>query len=719
MSNIFRLSSKSWQLLTIIFSVVIVINLLSPFGMTIALASIAPTPIYPINNTHTTPDTDPPLGIPSFAWSAVPGANVYRLQVDSDIFFSQPIFLDITTRNLSYTPQSTNQLLFDGEWYWRVRVEDPAPVSDWNLVMRFTKTWATATNKPVLVSPVDSQLLPFFDYPVFSWMPVVGAASFSFQIANTPSGFDSPLYNIVTLSTSHQPPIRLANGIYYWRVIPQDSANHLGMPSEVRYFTASYGTYLTNMVPTLVSPIDESFPTFTPTFHWMAIEGAEQYRLEYTSSPTCDFSVGANVETRQTSYSPTDTLLNDFRYCWRVRVESGPAVGDWSQTWHFQKRWNLKPILLTPTNLYQTGLYPIFSWTPIPGVAKYEIQIAQNPNFSPIFESSVTANTTYAYQNNYVGNSPYWWRVRPIDGGGGYGVFSDISEYQNVYTSTAPILISPLYYYSPNDYPGYSMNPDEDRTVAFPIFQWHRILNPAPVGGTYAIAYRIQVNDTPYFNSPLWQYDTENTSATPVADDDFAPIVGQDYFWRVCPLDGMAGECLTNPETGLIWWSQTWTARFDSSLKLQPTTGIAPELLRPAPAQKMVESTPMLEWWPLEGAAQYQVEVSRESSFSSHEITETVNIPAYSPNKSLAQRNLGRTDYGTFFWHVRGLTGGVWSEWSDTWRFQIASQSVWRYTRTLGGVDNKLIIGDDPAGMQNRSMTCQLYMLLKLIIIGS
>ena len=97
-----------------------------------------------------------------------------------------------------------------------------------------------------------------------------------------------------------------------------------------------------NMIPTLICPEDESVPTFTPTFHWTAIKGAEHYRLEYTSDETCDFSVAIGLETRQTSYTPTDTFPNDFRYCWRVRVESGNAVGDWSPVWHFHEEMGLK-----------------------------------------------------------------------------------------------------------------------------------------------------------------------------------------------------------------------------------------------------------------------------------------------------------------------------------------------------------------------------------------
>jgi hypothetical protein len=243
------------------------------------------------------------------------------------------------------------------------------------------------------------------------------------------------------------------------------------------------------------------------------------------------------------------------------------------------------------------------------------------------------------------------------------------------------------------------MVPYEDRTVAFPIFMWHRVMVPAPKGGVSATAYRIQVAKTPYFDFIEWHYDTENTSATPIANLDFIPAPDQDYYWRVCPLDSMNnGECLTDPESSSEWWSQIWIARFSNTLELTPTIGLAPELLRPEIGEESVEATPLLEWWPLLDATQYQVEVSRDVDFSTLEISETVNIPAYSPNYSLAQRNLGRTDYGTFYWHVRGYTEDGWSNWSEVWRFQIASQSEWRYTRTRGNEENKLPIGHDPTG---------------------
>lgn len=688
-----RLNKIPWRRFFVLILPIIMLSIPNSNRPSRTISLDAPLPIYPENNSTTTTLTDPPLGIPSFSWSPISGALLYHLQVDDEIGFDHPV-LDVLTANASFTPHSSEQLITDGEWYWRVRVESPNPHGDWSPLMHFTKSWATSQNRPTLLAPENEALLAFFEYPAFSWLPVTGAAYYLFQISSTPDGFVTPLLSVDTLLTAYQPPTRLANGVYYWQVIPLDASGHSGTPSQIRQFRLVYGSSITNMVPLLISPADDSYPLFTPTFQWTAIEGVEFYQLEYTSNEGCNFNLGVSIKTSQTYFTPSVMLSNGIRYCWRVRAESGPAIGDWSDTWHFQRTWNLQASLLTPTQRYQTNLYPLYSWTPVPGASRYLVQIANNPEFNPIFEEATTANTTYTPQEGYDLTAHFWWRVKPIDGGGNNGVFSAPFEFQNIYTSTAPSLIYPLYYYPADNV----LNPNEDRTVAIPVFIWHRVMIPGPMGGIYANAYRIQVNDTPNFSSPDWQYDTENTSATPTLEDNFVPISGQDYFWRVCPLEEIGGDCLANIHNQLEWWSQIWRVRFDDDLALAPTHGIAPALLRPAHGLESVETTPMLEWWPLQEATLYQVEISREADFSSHELSDTMAIPVYSPRYSLAQRNLDRTDYGTFYWRVRGFVGDAWSSWSNSWRFQIASQSEWQYSRSPGGSTNRLIIGDDPEG---------------------
>ena len=124
MLDIFHAPRKSWRILSNFFTLVIIFSFIFPVSTQTALAADAPQLIYPANGAYTTPDTDQPLGVPSFSWTAVAGTNKYRLQVDSEVGFNSPITLDIQTANTSYTPSATGHLFTDGEWYWRVRYRD-------------------------------------------------------------------------------------------------------------------------------------------------------------------------------------------------------------------------------------------------------------------------------------------------------------------------------------------------------------------------------------------------------------------------------------------------------------------------------------------------------------------------------------------------------------------------------------------------------------------
>jgi hypothetical protein len=172
-------------------------------------------------------------------------------------------------------------LFSDGEWFCWVRVEDPVPAGLWSPISRFIKIWAIPENKPSLLAPLEGQAMAFFDSPSFSWTRVMGAARYRIQIATDPGDLMDPILSVDSLTDFFQPPGRLANGVYYWRVLALDATDHPGTPSNIQLFIATYGNQsVPGMVPTLVNPEDESFPTFTPAFHWTAIEGAEYYRLE-------------------------------------------------------------------------------------------------------------------------------------------------------------------------------------------------------------------------------------------------------------------------------------------------------------------------------------------------------------------------------------------------------------------------------------------------------
>jgi hypothetical protein len=689
---------------TAILIIILFSSLLSPAAQAPVYAIDVPNLVAPADGANITATgysgslAVPPMAIPEFSWSPVSDATAYRLQLSQDIGFVSKI--EFTTSLTRFTPTNVSQFN-DGIWYWRVRVDSPT-AGNYSATRSFTRQWASPDNSPTLNSPGDAAALDFYGASTFSWQPAVGAAYYRFQIATASNGFNSPTYNQTTLATTHQPTTKLANGTYYWRVVPIDPANREGSPSEVRQFTLAYGSssLFPAEVPTLLEPLDRfdpnyNPPTFTPTFRWTAVRGASTYRLEYTTDPTCNFGVGGyttSVDTRNTTYTPTNAFPNDVNYCWRVRAQSGNSVGDWSETWEFIKQWYIQAVPLTPVNNYQHTKYLFFSWTPVAGAANYKLEVSSINSFPPQGGFTVTTvNPFFIKSDFYCSGGIWYWRVTPYDRNNNAGKPSDGFPYPRPASfvcngsSQVPNQYYPLYYYLPNDFPppdeGVTMQPHEDRTVPLPIFMWNRVFD---LSGNEGAAYRIQVDDDPLFLSVNWDFKTENLSAAPTATYPFSPQANHDYYWRVCTLDSLAGTC-TSP------WSQIWQTRIDLSKTLAPTAQIT--LLRPLDASEHVEMTPLFEWWPLQGASSYQVQISQDPNFGSTIIDETVPYPAYTPQTSLAQRSLGHLGYGTYYWRVRGLPSGTWSA---PWRFQLASQSQWHLTRTLGNAENKLLVASDP-----------------------
>ncbi len=680
--------------------------LLSPAG-TMGAKAAGPGPIQltPADGLITTSLNASPLGIPEFSWQPIAGATKYRLQFSTTIGFST--HTDFTTSNISFTPESLSDFP-DGLWYWRVRVDAPtASISDYSSTWTFRKQWASAGNLPQLTSPGDSATFGFYDVPIFSWTPVTGAAKYTLQIYTSPGGWSTLIFHVDTLSTTYQPIDKLTNGTYYWRVVPVDTAGRQGTPSAERRFTENYNPGLTLLEP---DPNVKTFPTFTPTFRWTAVRGAEIYRLQYATNSAFTANL-VTINTKNTSYTPVDTLLNDQDYYWRVGVISGASGPIWTAAAQpFRKKWYIRPELLTPRNNYQHVRFPLFSWTPVPEASYYILELDTDINFtSPIYlTSEKTANPFYTPSKYVGGDTIYYWRVTPYDSNARKGSLSDTWSYRSYATSVAPDLVYPLYYYPPDtyeDFPDVTTNPHEDRTIPLPVFMWHHVLVGPGLphqGEVYPDSYRIEVSSTETFATVDWFAVTENTIAAPTAANPFAPVGDGIYFWRVCGL--MDGYQATD-------WSQIWKTRIDTRSEfnkaLPSFSDAAPRLLRPIDGYEYAEASPLLEWFPKTAATSYDVEISLDSNFAAGTVVDsaTVNYPMYVPTQALGMRRLEDENFGIFYWHVRQHGG---STWSDPRRFQVAAQSEWSLSRNLGELVMPSLLATDPVDQDDDHLSYEL-----------
>lgn len=642
-----------------------------PAGAVPAAPVLISPPDDPYGMNPTTAINYPPNGTPTFVWQAVSGATKYGVEICTTS--SCATYVDrVETVATRWTPQKT---LPDGPLYWRVRASDAGGWGPYSAVWSFTKSWMTGVTWS-LQRPYADEVVEFFEYPIFSWDPVIGAAFYRLQIFAAPCTGNTSLSKDV-LKTTYTPTERLPRGEYYWWVIPFDGADpaHAGMPSECRHFTMDY-----QQRPTLLAPEDGSILSLTPEFRWTAVKGAKAYRFQYSTTP--DFSTYTEVTTRNTRYTPSEALANDTDYYWRVAaVDTRDALGPWSPApgdpnqRDFRMSWHLTPRLLSPTDNFLWSAFPVFRWTPVAGAKSYDIQVDDEPSFgAPLKFEAFPVDPRYDHLGwgNIcpTGNVPcvWYWRVRAKDASDHWGPWTDPPgavwfgwRYDTGLGTPAPTLVYPPYYYDPATEPSTQpLGVAYDPTVPVPVFQWDRVVHHLGANTeVMADEYVIEVDDDPGFGSVDWTTRTENLSIAPSLENGFVLPAGI-YYWRVrayrygAPMQG--------------GYSEAWPFRFDPGRQAYSSTI---SLYFPADGMDSVYDTPLFGWSPIQGAHHYDFQLATTDGF-----TDIVHFgqPLYSfytPQERLSP--------DTYYWRVQAQDAAhnPLTPWSEARRVVITYPLFW------------------------------------------
>ncbi len=284
--------------------------------------------------------------------------------------------------------------------------------------------------------------------PAFAWSAVAGAATYEFQLA-ADQNFNAPVLGrgegqFSTRNTRATVKKTVPNGTYWWRVRSATKAGDTSPWSGPRSLRKSWTGAPTTLAPAPGFPF--AFPSSPTRLNWSPVPYASKYLFSLASDPALANLVedgGKPVETWATNYVPVFNLLPQGTYYWGVTpLDAQGNRGGASSVGSFTWSW---PSTTTPvvTDLVAATEFfdPQFSWTPVPGATKYEVEVNSSQDFAPgskVCCAQLTISTSLAPTVVYRDNT-YYWRVRALDAAGNSGVWNLGPSFTKTFDKVPPV----------------------------------------------------------------------------------------------------------------------------------------------------------------------------------------------------------------------------------------------------------------------------------------
>ncbi len=444
---------------------------------------------------------------------------------------------------------------------------------------------------------------------VFSWTKVKDASRYMY-IISTKVDFSDTLkkdlsYNDTTVAFA----LPNYSTKYYWKV-----GSHIIGETD----TWSDGFVLTThpAPPTLTSPDDLlECQAFTQTFNWSAVPNAAKYKIQISTNA----SFAPTVLDSQVSATSAIFKVNKYftTYYWRVKGLQVGCETPYSTVRSFTTLVG-PPEMATPKNdSVGVPLNISFTWPNTPGAQTYDLQVSDDSGFTNLLVNEMNlTDVSYAWTApNY--NKKYYWRMRTL----GLGCSSEWSSAFNFRTAyPAAVSIAP----------GDTIN----CVPLLTTFTWEAVPG--------ATLYEVQSSKTAQFLNGDERFYATKISGTSVTGD--VAVSFKEVFWRVRAKD----------DTNVGLWSE---------VKKFTTTIEQPLLVTPVDGAIEVPRGIELEWKPPTASKHFNIQVSKNDSFTDIEIDKDSIIDV--------TLDIILESYNTnYYYRVRTLLGDCYSDWSNVYSFK-------------------------------------------------
>ncbi len=254
------------------------------------------------------------INTPSHGETGQQAARTYRIQVDNEPSFSEPLLDSAVVDQATYT--AGDRLYPEGRIYWRVQAVDNQDNGlTWSPPAELIKASPTVT----LRSPVSGA--PVSGAAPFEWAPQAYARAYEVEVYRDNDTAFSPVNRVVSARVANpaftpSEPFPASAAAYTWRVRRIDSRNNPG-PWQSGSFV-SLGS-----APELLAPRANLWQSATSSyFEWSDVPGAVSYQLSLRAGTNNQVTT-----TVGTAFAPSE--LASGSYTWQVTAldASGKALG--------------------------------------------------------------------------------------------------------------------------------------------------------------------------------------------------------------------------------------------------------------------------------------------------------------------------------------------------------------------------------------------------------
>jgi hypothetical protein len=544
-----------------------------------------------------------------------------------------------------------------------------------------------AVASPTPVSPAADATVQAL--PPFAWNGVAGAERYEFALA-ADVGFNSPVLGrnegqFFTRNTRATVTKTLPNGTYWWRVRAIAPGGAVSPWTAPRPLRKSW-----TLAPALQSPSEGAVvthPTTPLVLKWSAVPYAAKYLVTIASDPALGSSLlgQGNVETRGTSYAPRALLLPPGTYYWGVvpldaQGHRGPPSPVASFTW----TWPTTTATTVGDLRVDAEVYdPFFSWNPVAGAAKYELEVNPSQDFaagSKVCCTTAMIGTSHS-PTSLLRDNTYYWRVRSLDAFGNAGDWNVGPSFTKTFDKVPPVTAPSVKNVRMRDH---LSDPGSDVDAGTPGYQTHVPVvtwDPVPGASSYEIdVFPFELGICNWSSSGLddWHSTTATNSWTPlgygwnnvkpypdahtVASETARPLDGSSYCVRVrarSDRDSTGAEVygdytyMNGGTSPAFEWAGPPAGNACSPGCSTGYLGTGDYVL-PASGVTTTRMT-LLSWKPITGMESYFVLVAKDPSFSNIVDYAFTQVPAYAPRARLTPTTYP-DETSLYYWAVLPAT---------------------------------------------------------------